>query len=68
MLELGHDHADDDHASEHDERPAKKHGFAAELVDDQHSGDGTDKEYDSGHTGCQQSNGAASKSKADEDI
>ncbi len=22
MLELGHDHADDDHASEHDERPA----------------------------------------------
>lgn len=68
MLELCHDHADDDHTSKHDERPDQKHGLAAELVDDQHSGDGTDEENDTGHTGCEESNGAACESQTDEDI
>lgn len=68
MLELGHNHTDDDHTNEHNNRPTQKHGLAAELVNDQHSGDCTDEENNTGHAGCQKSNRTASKSEADEDI
>lgn len=68
VLELGDNHADDDHADEHNKRSNQKHGLAAELVDDQHCGDGTDEENDTGHTSCQQSNGTASQSKTNENI
>lgn len=68
VLELGHNHADDDHAGEHNKRSNQKHGLASKLINDQHSGDGTDEENNTGHTGCQKSNGTASKSEADEDV
>lgn len=68
VLELGHNHANNNHAEEHNNRSDQKHGLAAELVNHQHSGDGTDEEHDTSHTGCQKSDGTASQSKADEDI
>jgi hypothetical protein len=68
VLELGDDHADDDHAGEHDEGSTEKHGLAADLIDDQHSGDGRDDEDDTGHTGGQEGNGTAGQAETDEDV
>lgn len=33
MLEFRHNHSDDDHAAEHDNGSAEKHGLAADFVD-----------------------------------